>query len=383
MIDIYKTVNSDMNIMHVIDTLEIGGKERVLIELANASVKAGYKISVCVTRKGTTLSKELHPNIPIIVLDRHQAFDIRGFQEFLNFVKELNPDVFHVHGRSSFSFVAFLKTFRKIAAPVIFHDHYGGIEVDQSIPLWFRMWGHKLVDAYVGVYEKLTPWAIRAGVPAEKVSVIENGTDLDRFQGTTAVDLRNEFDLDRNLPLIGVIVGRICYEKGVDNLLKALSKVVHLEMICLLWIGPVSDPKYYQECLALRDKLGLQKKVLFVGKHTNIPSLLNGADFAISPSISESGPLILIEYMASGLPFVASRVGNISQRSAECGMVEFIGPCDIQALADGIDRLVDLTSDQRVQRGATGREFAFIHFDIKHVMKKWSRLYNSLVDDKK
>src|SRR5688500_9968918 len=131
--------------MHITDTLAIGGKERMLVELANQLVSSGTDVSVCVTRSDLTLSAVLHSSIPVLSLGRKSSFAISGFQHFITFVQRQKPDVLHAHGRSSFSFLAFLKTLGRISSPIVFHDHYG-IELDQAIPWWLRWWGLGLVD---------------------------------------------------------------------------------------------------------------------------------------------------------------------------------------------------------------------------------------------
>jgi glycosyltransferase involved in cell wall biosynthesis len=70
------------------------------------------------------------------------------------------------------------------------------------------------------------------------------------------------------------------------------------------------DEAYAKACLALRDELGLRERVLFLGSRADIVELLAGADFAVLCSKTESGPLALVEYAASGLPFVSTRVGD-------------------------------------------------------------------------
>lgn len=370
-----------MNIMHVTDALAVGGKERMLIEIANQSIRYGHSVSVCVTRSETTLVSELNVQIPVKVLCRRRTLDYSGFQKFSVFVKDQKPNLFHVHGRSSFSFLATAKILRITSSPIILHDHYG-IELDNSIPFWFRWGGQWFVDHYVGVYSKLSDWAKENGIHPTRVSVIENALDLSRFRKIS----HQESDIipnPRTKRLIGIVIGRIAYEKGVDILLKAFSQSTIRTQTMLLWIGPVTNQKYYENCITLRSQLGLQDNFQFVGEHANILPMLSYADFAVMPSRSESGPLSLIEYMAAGLPFVASLVGSISYRTKELGAEDFVHPNNISALTAGLDRLSQLSKQELFQRGQIGKEIAFSNFEISTVMKHWNQLYIDVIERSK
>jgi glycosyltransferase involved in cell wall biosynthesis len=361
-----------LSVMHVIDTLLIGGKERMLVEVANQSIKSGMQVSVCVTRAGDVLSKELESSIPVKILNRDSTFDLGGFQRFLSFSKEQKPDIFHAHGRSSFAFLAFLKAMKQIAAPIILHDHLG-IELDSNIPLWFRLCGNSLVDRYVGVYTKLADWAQRAGISTEKISVIENAIDLHRFNESHPLDLHKEFHVDPSV-VIGVVVGRICQEKGVDQLLRVVSQLTEKTPVVIIWVGPVADDGYYQQCMKhYNHNQGVN--VHFVGERIDIPSLLKGADFALLPSRSESGPIAIIEYIASGLPFVAFQVGGICDQLAGLGLPGFVPPGNIQMFVRNVENLLELSQRERFDRGKTGKELVHTHFDLSRIMQQWYDLY--------
>src|SRR5438034_673680 len=154
-----------MHIMHVIDALSLGGSERMLVDIANATVTEGYRVSACVTRTSVELAGSLNPLVQLHVLGRRRRFDLKPLRQFSRIVREERVDLLHVHTRSTFSMFAFLKMWRWVRVPVVFHDHYGWLETKASIPFWFRFAGRFLLDSYVGVYAKLGNWAERAGVP--------------------------------------------------------------------------------------------------------------------------------------------------------------------------------------------------------------------------
>jgi glycosyltransferase involved in cell wall biosynthesis len=123
----------------------------------------------------------------------------------------------------------------------------------------------------------------------------------------------------------------------------------------------------------------LDDTVIFAGQRVDATALLTDADFAVLPSRSESGPLALIEYMVMGLPFVATPVGAVGMRVSALGLPEFVGAEDAQGLATAVDNLLQLTPQQRRERGEIGRHAARRYFDIRQALPQWYAVYDAAV----
>lgn len=361
-----------MHVMHVIDSLNVGGAERMLIDIANATRSDGHAISVCVTRDGRTLAGDLHPAIPLHILGRQRRFDMAAIRQFASLTKDI--DVLHAHGRSTFSFLAFVRSLRLIDTPIILHDHFGEIELDTTVPLWFRLYGRRFLDQYVGVSQNLADWACQAGVDPSRVQVIGNALDLDRMHRFAGHDLRADLGV-REDALVGIVVCGLRREKGVHVLLNALQKCRTRDRIQILVVGGERGPAYAAECRAQVTTMGMDDLVMFIGERPDALSLIQGADFAVIPSLSESGPLVLIEYMARGLPVVASRTGDIARRADSCGLEGLVDPGDPEALAAEIEKLTLSSCDERRQRGAAGTKIARENFDIRRTIPRWYDVY--------
>jgi len=94
--------------MHVIDSLAPGGSERMAVEIANASDKKKYRVSVCVTRSDITLSTQLNPDVGFLALERKRKFDPNKQKHFHSFLDQQRVNLLHIHGWSSLLFIAFL-----------------------------------------------------------------------------------------------------------------------------------------------------------------------------------------------------------------------------------------------------------------------------------
>ena len=360
-----------MHVLHLIDGLGLGGAERMLVDTANASAKDGHRVSVCVTRDNVSLALDLAPGIELVVLRRRRRFALRPLLRLAAFIRAHNVDVLHVHMRSSLLLALLMRTTKLIRIPIVFHDHYGTIETDTAVPAWFRIGGH-YIDQYVGVHQRLTDWAIKAGVPAARAHTIENRLDLDRLRKASTTDLDVGFD-----GLVGALVATVRRPKGIEIAITALALCSSAKHIRVLVIGTEPDPTYASECRELVQRLGLQDRVVFVGARTDVPEILRSVDFGLLSSHTESGPLVLIEYLAAGLPIVSTRVGDIGRKLDELGVEGFVAANDSTELSKAIDQLVELPADARRERASFGQQILTSQWDIQNVMHRWYRIYET------
>jgi glycosyltransferase involved in cell wall biosynthesis len=363
-----------MRVMHIIDSLAIGGAERMLVTLANRSLADGLEVSVCATRAGGPLASELDARVPLRVLPRRRRVDPDSFAALERFASDRRIEIFHVHGRSSFSFLAVARTVGGVTAPIVFHDHYGAIERDPSVPAWMRCWGAAMVGQYVGVSNGLCKWAERARVPRCRIRAIENGIEMNRYRCHRPFGMPPG-DQPVRRKLIGLVVGNIRPDKGIEVLLRAMAGISRHRQPQIWICGGCQDAAYESRCRGLIRALGLRGCIRFLGERDDIGRFVANADFGVIPSISESGPLVLAELLSAGLPVVATEAGSLARRARSLGVRDFVPPGDAAALAAALERLISLTPAQRVARGEHGRALAARHFDIAAAMPRWYKVY--------
>jgi glycosyltransferase involved in cell wall biosynthesis len=254
----------------------------------------------------------------------------------------------------------------------VFHDHYGKIDVDISVPIWLRLFARSF-DRYIGVSEQLAAWAIQAGFDHNIVSHVTNYLDLSRLVANSIQDMRPELLLPEDA-ILAVVVCGLRPEKGIDILLRAMSTIDSPSFKVVI-VGGEAAPGYRDKCERLADQLGVSDSVIFVGQMMDIRQYLPSFDFAVMPSISESGPLVLIEYLVSGLPVIANRTGQISAEVEEAGVGNFVDPGDIEGLATAMTDIARLSRDERAEMGRRGADFAKGHFDLRKRIDEWLNIY--------
>jgi L-malate glycosyltransferase len=186
----------------------------------------------------------------------------------------------------------------------------------------------------------------RLGFSPERVMILPNAVDTSRFQPRTRAR-------DPGSPFTVVFVGRLVEEKGLDTLLDAwAAALAGREHVRLLLAGEGRLESRLREQAA---RLGIAGQVKFLGDCARVEDLLQRADLGVLPSRIEGLSNTLLEFMASGLPTIASRVSGSEDfvRPGHNGWL--FPPSDADALAVCLREAVDAPPERLLQFGQTAR----------------------------
>ena len=205
----------------------------------------------------------------------------------------------------------------------------------------------RLVDKYIAVSHAAARHLIETKrVPKDKIRVIHNGRDLDRFNPTNTqrrAATRNSLGL-RDEPTI-MTLARLDEQKGHRHLIDALAKVAaHRRDVVTILVGegPLENPLRAQ-CAAL----GLTDRIRFLGYRRDVPELFEAADMVVLPSLYEGLPLVAIEALAAGRPMVATEVDGTPEVVIHEKTGLLVPPANPTALAAAIERLLTIRSWHR------------------------------------
>jgi len=214
-----------MRILHVIDSLGIGGAETMLAVLANAFAEEGHAVQVCATRTGGATERLISKGIPVHILGRRSRYDFRGLLRFRRLVDTGDFEIIHAHGRSTGAFVSGVKLLLGIRPVIVVHDHYGGIHIDRQVPESFRVLTRRMSSCYVGVSEELLAWGRRAGVASDRAFCILNALPMREWMAHRKTEHAAPLACDGENPCTGVCLAGLRREKGILELIHALAKV--------------------------------------------------------------------------------------------------------------------------------------------------------------
>lgn len=181
-----------------------------------------------------------------------------------------------------------------------------------------RMVRHLLsrADSVIALSPALAMACVSAGVSRDRISVIGNGVDRERFRILDGEECRRRLELPaKNRVLLAV--GSVTPVKGFDRLIMCLPDVlVRFPDVMLYIVGPqgaAAGGDVSESLKRLVHDLGLAEKVRFWGEaaNENLPLWYNAADLFCLSSRSEGWPNVLMEALACGCPAVATRVGSV------------------------------------------------------------------------
>ena len=365
-------------VLHTIDTTGPGGAETVFIDLVTGMPADKYR-SIAVIRTEGWVCEELNRRgCKPLFMNNKGSFNLRYLKGLVDLVKREKVDLIQSHllGSNVYCSLAGLITRKPVVAT--FH---GAIDFGKKN----KLSGIKYkainagADTVIAVSEELRNTILaRTSIKPGKIQVIYNGIRTADYQRPHSRDLRQRFGWSENDIVIGSL-GNIRPAKGYDILLRAASILKQENSRLRFVIAGQGKEGLFDELLLLRDQLGLEEQVKFLGFCEDAAGFLSNLDMFLSSSISEGLPLSAIQAMVAQLPVIATRCGGYEElvTHAENGWLVEAG--DPHAIAEGVKLLVG-DEKLRMKLASNARILAVGKYDIKAMLESYNEIYDGLVN---
>ncbi|HIH73787.1 MAG TPA: glycosyltransferase family 4 protein [Methanosarcina sp.] len=235
----------------------------------------------------------------------------------------------------------------------------------------------KFAKSILSVSDDIKLHLINLGIEEDKVAVVPNGVDIEKFKPLGKKESRNLLKLpeNKNIVLFAGCLGSI---KGVDYLIEAAKDFVNTDTELYL-VG--RDDGLRKKLVKMAQELKIIDHIKFIGpvNHEKIPVWISASDILVLPSLSEGRPNVVLEALACEVPVVATDVGGIPELMID-GKTGYLIPA--KNSIELSKKIIKLLKDEslREKMGKFGRKSIMERgFTWEAHAKKTVEIYSELV----
>lgn len=381
--------DNNMNIAFLIFSFNVGGIERLLIDMADNMAKRGNNITLCVINNDfdEELLKCMSPEVDVVKLGRGigAKSSLKYMLKLAKLVKDKKINILHCQGINCviFSFLA------KLMNPHIriintVHD-VGNYPSYSDLKIAVQ---NLILDRTIAISHIVETEILKRIKDQSKVVTIYNAVDLSRFkvsdksfdpENVMLCNVARFFPDKKGQDVLTEAVAdykECCAYEGATSDVDAASGV-RCDFAGAVFKGQEEPYKKLQDYVASNN---LQSNICFQGNVEDIPSFLKEHDIFVLPSRYEGFGIALIEALACGLPVVASDIDGpmeIFDLAREDGInIGYLAECgNPKDFAGKIRECVNCYSEYDKHKM---REFVERHFSIDNMVEEHLKLYSSL-----
>lgn len=327
-----------MRITHVVENLNRGGLERVVIDLALAQKAAGHDCRVVCLYEEGLLARELRAEgIAVDACGKGAGFDLGALRRMRALFRAHGSEILHSHNIIAHAYAALAS--RGIGVRRFLNTRHGrGVAPPGRMRLALYSIAMRWTDRVVAVCEAARRnLAEHDRVPAAKLAVVPNGIHVERFVAASSSAHRTVADLlgvGSAIEIIG-FVGRLNWAKDLPTLIRAFAMLRRRGREAALAL--IGDGSLRGELERLAADEGVGDRVVFLGDRSDVRNLLPGFDVFAMSSVSEGYSIALLEASASALPIVATDVGGNAEIVSDGVSGRIVKPGDPALFADALE----------------------------------------------
>jgi glycosyltransferase involved in cell wall biosynthesis len=364
-----------LRIVHVLDSLAIGGQETMVLALSTLQVQAGHPVRiVCLWLEGALAEAARAAGVDVVCADKKPGLDAGALRRRRRLITAFKPDVLHTHDVMSHYYGVAACLGRRPGTIVNTRHGYATRNPQGRDERFYRQ-AMLRSDYGVGVSRSLQAYFTETGlIEAHKARAIPNGIEVTRFHARSdeaAHALRSELGLPVDAVTFAT-VGRLNEVKRQVDLLHALKARLDAgDHACLLVVG---DGPMRETLEATRDQLGLGAHMRMLGARKDVPQLLAAMDVFVLCSRSEGYSMALVEASTAALPIIATDVGGNAEIVQHEATGLIVPPADAAALSAAMGRLC-ADAAQRQRMGEQGRAWALREGSVQAMAAAYEALY--------
>lgn len=328
-----------LRILQVIDGMNIGGAEVLLVDLVRRLREDGHEVQVAYSSPGPMSARLTEMGVTLTRLPRFARVDPVLLFRLMRLMRREKPDLVHTHLFKSDLHGRIAARLMRVS--VVVSTAHNNDSWARRAPLgWLYGRTSMLADRLIAVSEEVREYQVKyTFIPPEKIVTIDNGVDMRCFAGQEDAGraVRAEFGIKADAPLIGII-GRLSEQKDHATFLQAAARIrAELPKARFLIVG---DGVLRESLIEQARSLGLGEAAIFAGLRSDIPAVMAALDVLVFSSRWEGLPVTLLEGMAAGKPVVSTAVGGVAGVVGESESALLVPPGMASLLADAVMRVL-------------------------------------------
>ena len=361
-----------MRILHLIESLELGGAEKVVVALANHQAGA-HDVAVCCVKMIGVLAAELDRRIQVMCLNKGEGNDYLLPFRLARILRRGAYDVLHTHNWGVFLEGGLAGCLAR--TPALVHTVHGPYRTypDNALGRAKLALRHLLERLLAPRFRGIATVSDAVAHDVARDISIDPAL-LRTVHNGIEVAGANARERPRGEPVVFVTTGRLAAIKNHAMMIEGLRRVIDAGVPARLVIaGDGPERSRIEDCVRQH---ALQEHVSLLGFRSDVGPILSGADVFIMTSRYEGISIAMLEAMRAGLPVVATRVGGIPEtvRDGLTGLL--VDPDDPAGLAEAMLCLARSPS-LREEMGKHGRDFLAAEFSLPQMARRYFELYVS------
>lgn len=353
-----------MRVLQLIDSLDLGGAERIAVEYANVLSKHLEASHLCASRFEGELRLSIDSGVHYYYLNRKRTLDFAAIKRLGAYIKKEKITIVHAHSTSYF--IATLLKIKNPSLIIFWHNHSGASVNLGGFKILILRFCSNYFHTIIAVNEDLVVWA-KKKLKSKNVVYLPNFIDFTKKIVHTEKTLKGEAGSRI------VCLANLRNPKGHLFLIESFLTIQReIPNATLHLIGKDAYDSYSDAIKNFIQENHLDNQVFIYGQITNPDEILRQCDIGVLASSSEGLPMALLEYGRAKLAVVVTDVGYCSEVVQDYGT--FVPYGDVMAMSLAVKKYLT-NKEKRIQDSHLYREHIKNNYSETHVCHQIIKLY--------
>lgn len=369
-------ISSPIHVLHVVNSLQPGGMENGIVNLAHHLPPRLIHTSVACLEQPGSFAERLPSGCVVHLLGKGDAFTMAAVERLRAVIQQTRPQILHTHNLGPLIY-AVLAAGARTAGPVILQGEHAELDAEELRirRLWQRRVLYRAVACVHTVSDSLRRQLQRTGLRARHMEVLRNGVDVEWFKPGDGLDARRKLGLPASAQVIG-LVGRFGPYKRHDFLLDAFGRVAAGNPgVHLLLVGGGGPEEGRVRALVAQHPQ--RERIHVCGLQRDLRCYYQAMNLLVIPSLNEGLSNVLLEAMAMGIPSLAHDACGNSEIILDGVTGRVMPMTHAGELAEAIARSL-LEPEKLVAMGQASRVTTEREHSIDRMMERYTHLYERL-----